>query len=142
MRNWKLLLAGLGLAVAFGAGWWLRPSPPPVIQEKLVDNVRTVEKIRIVEKRPDGTIIERDEERKIDQELRKDSVRPSPIAAAASKKYSLGIQVHQDLSHPFDLSRTSYTALLGYRPTERPVWLEAGWNWKRNEVTLGLRIEF
>lgn len=144
LKHWRFILGGLVLAGVFGAGWWLRPLPPPVTIERERLRQEIVEKIRIVEKKPDGTIIERIEERKIDQRKDTDSVRPTPqIARIQAGKYSLGIQGHIPTKYPGDLSRMTYTALLGYRPMEKlPVWTEMGYNWKRQEITLGFRIEF
>jgi hypothetical protein len=132
LQNWKLLLAGLGLVAAFGGGWWLRPLPPPSIEERIV-----------VIQRPDGTIEERTEEREIDENRTQDSNKTTPIARATGKRYSLGINTAVDLRAPLDHTKFSYTVMSGYRVWDNaPLWAELGYNWKRNEVILGVRLEF
>lgn len=147
VQRWKLLLAGLGLVAAFGGGRWLRPLPPPSIEERIVEKEvvrkQVEEKIRVVIKRPDGTIEEREEERSIDENRKQDSNKTTPIVRAAGKRYSLGINTTVDLRAPLDHTKFSYTIMSGYRVWDNaPLWAELGYNWKRNEIILGVRLEF
>lgn len=144
LKYWKPILGLVLVLAAFAGGWYLRPIPAPqtVTIEKEVIKKEIREKIRIVEKHPDGIEIIREEERRIDEDSRRDNkqiVQPSlPLP-----KYSLGLKATSKLTYKDMLGYQdySYTVTAGRRIYQTPGWVELGYDWRRHELSLGLRWE-
>jgi hypothetical protein len=144
---YKVLAGLLLLVVSFLAGYFSRQPETIVKTETKIEYVDKVKVERVVvterEEKPDGTKTEKVTETESSTSRTKvktdeNKVAPSLQISAANPQYSLGVEWTPDWR---DLSWQPTGASAGYRLVG-DVWGEARYDWKRGEVTIGLRYEW
>lgn len=131
IRNWKVLVGLLLLVISFGAGWKLKPVP--VIETASNESV-LVEKIVTVEKRPDGTVITRIEDKKEQKKV----VSVAAPKAVEKPKYSASVYAIPKWD---DLRSPGWAIGAGRRLGDTNAWAVVEVNNKR-DVMLGVRVDF
>ena len=128
LKYWRALVASLLLVVAFGAGWKLKPVP---VAETASNESVLVEKIVTVEKRPDGTVITKVEDKKEQKKV-------VSVAAPKKPKYSASLYAIPNWK---DIQNPGWAIGAGRRIGETNVWVVAALNNKK-EVAVGFRVDF
>lgn len=129
VSKWKLVLCGLLMCLSGYLGWQLHPESEPVVTT--VDRIQT--RIVTVEKRPDGTVIERTE---TSDQKRTEKER---VVASSKQKYSTQVNARVGLEKWMP---PSYDAMLFRRIGDTNAWAGVGYNYRENMMLLGIRIDF
>lgn len=152
MNRYLYIIAAVLLLLAGGwAGYHLRePEVREVTRVEIVERVRDVVQwrtrtvIRTVEKRPDGTVVERDETREEDGSHEKDSEQSRSVSYSQQRPdWSLG--VHYRSSSNLRVAgklQWSNVEVAVSRRILGAIWTELGLQPSTREYRLGLRLEW
>lgn len=160
MSKWMYAICG---GILFGMGYAIGTIGTPVMEKEIqyVDRVvekqgetRIVYKDRVIEKtverRPDGTVIEKEttretdkqEETKTAENSRESSKTETPIVVQPRPKYSVAVRTIPSLDPDEYLSVKQYEATIGYRLLGGPLVGELGYAGRDRMVSVGVRLDF
>ncbi len=133
----------LCFAAGFGTSESLHREPETlVVTETAEAKKETVYVERIVTKttKPDGTVVERQEDRSQAKVETSKTERTVKLSAPAKTRYSLDLRYLPSLSDA--PSSRDVDVQVGYRIGDSNAWLTTGYSVKHNQVSVGLRYEW
>tara|TARA_R110000868_G_scaffold375983_3_gene640694 strand:- start:2937 stop:3347 length:411 start_codon:yes stop_codon:yes gene_type:complete len=132
LKFWKEAIIGILLLVCYFQYSHPRTLTTEVSKAVVVEKVVEKVVVKTVTKKPDGTIIIKDETTDVTKDL--GSVK-TVVAAAALTKYSVGISIR-------DLDYKDFLIEAGARLASTPFVATVGFDVKPRSFLLGLRYEF
>lgn len=150
-RFWKPITILLALVACLSGGYfWGKSKTETIIQEKIVqvevqkqsEHKKTTKKTT---QKPDGTVIteETDESKKDSESSSQTTASKDSHTKPALSKYKVGVLVHTDInSDTLRKPELDYSALVGARLGDLPIWVEGTYKFKDKSVGVGLSWEF